>query len=149
MLLVNTNPDLRKLAGGAWWNHVLSLDTAASDLAQIMRVLPKLGADKQKLYGDAFDTPPYAGPDYVRECDPMQQMQAVMPPLLMIVSGDRAPADLNSANALVAKASGFGTDARAPLVVELPHGALNANLGLKDTPVNAAYTEAVEAFFEM
>ena len=69
--------------------------------------------------------------------------------MLMIVSADRGPADLNSAKAFVAKASGFGTDARDPLVVELPHGALNANLGLKDTPVNAAYTEAVEAFLGM
>lgn len=146
VLLINTSPDLRKAAGGAWWNRVISLDTAASDLAKTMKVAPHLSADMQKLYIGAFGTPPFAGPDYVHECDPMGQMQSVMPPLLMVVSGDRGPADLDSATAFVAKARTFGTNAQDPLVVDLKHGEINANLGLKDTPVNTAYTNAVEKF---
>lgn len=146
-LLVGTNLDLLKAAGGAWWRCYVSMDTAASDVSKTMKVVPYLSKDLQKVYTDAFNSAePYAGPDYFHECDPMGQMQAKMPPLLMVVSDDRGPGDLDSAIDFVAKARTFGTNARDPLVVGLKHGEINGNLGLKDTPENAAYTEAVEDF---
>lgn len=143
VLLDNTSPDLLKATGGDWWCGELSLDTAASDLAQTMKTVPYLSPDKAEVYVDAFGTPPFSGPDYVRQCDPMAQLQGKMKPLLMVVSGKRGGGSLNNAKAFVAKARTFGTIASDPLVVDLEHGEINANLGKTDTPVNAAYTQAV------
>ena len=145
VLLVNTKPALLKVAGGAWWRCVVSLDAATTDVQKTMQAQPQLSADMRAMFNAAFNTPPCAGPDYWLTCDPMGQMQAALPPTMLIVSATLST-NLRTAQAFVAKARGFGTDAPMPLLVALTHSEVNANLGLEDTPVNADYTKTIEAF---
>ena len=129
VMLVCTHPALAKIAGPHAGS--VSLDSAALDVVKIMEN-PRHDA----LYTAAFGT----DPAYWQQCSPLAQMTARMPPVLLVYSSQRGPANRDSTNDFAAKARSLGTSATV-LAEDLSHGEINSTLGLP-----GAYTEAVDGF---
>lgn len=127
--LVSSSPTLAAQAGVKPWLGSVLLDSAAFDVAAIMRG-PHLS-----LYDDAFgkDTSTW------RALSPLSVLTASTPPVLAVCSSRRV-LSCGQARAYAEKAKGFGTRASV-LPEDLSHGEINATLGEA-----SAYTDAVDAF---
>lgn len=139
--LIQTHPDLLAISGKLLF--YVAIDSAAWNVVDLFngRVAP------DQLYVQAFDNhddPPHFGPDYQRECSPL--LQPLWPlPVYVIHSLQRGPQAKQQAQK--AYDAFYALDKRTKFApVDKSHGALNADLGDKSTPENAAYTEGAEAF---
>lgn len=127
--LIATSSQFTSELRGATWRGVVLLDSAALDVARLMRQrhLP--------LYDDAFGS----SVSFWRQTSPYDQLHARIEPLLAVCSTRRRDS-CPQAFDFVAKAKSFG--ARASVLQEnLSHEQINETLG--EEP---AYTEAVDRF---
>ncbi len=111
------------------WRATVALDSAAMDVAEVMR------APHLPLYDRAF------GKDAARwdALSPLQQMTQAPPPLLMVCS-TRRELPCPQARRLAERAVALGARATV-LPVDLSHMQVNERLGLR-----GAYTDAVDGF---
>jgi arylformamidase len=127
--LVSADPAAARARGVAWWRGSITLDSAALDLEQLMR-LPHL-----PLYDAAFGSDPL----YWQAASPFAQLTRAAPPMLLVCSAQRLESCPNAQH--------FSDRAqvladRAPVLPEaLAHRDINDNLGLP-----GAYTAAVDSF---
>lgn len=127
--LVGSSPTLAARAGAKAWRGSVILDSAAYDIATIMR------GPHFSLYDRAFG----GDPAQWSALSPLNVLMHSTPPVLAVCSSRRADS-CAQAQAYVDKARALGTRARL-LPQNLSHGDINAVLG---TP--GAYTEAVDGF---
>lgn len=127
--LVSSSPTLAAQAGAKPWRGSVILDSAAYDVAAIMR------GRHFGLYDRAF------GNDASRwaTLSPLSVLTHSTPPMLAVCSSRRVES-CAQARAYVDKAKSLGTRA-AVLPQDLSHGEINAVLGEAGT-----YTEAVDGF---
>lgn len=126
--LLNADPKIATDLGARLWKGVVSLDSGALDVPQIME------GWHPKLYDEAFGDDPSAW----AAASPYHRLNAKVPPLMAICREGKSPCA--EARAYNAKAKGFGNEVEI-LPIAKSHGEINADLG---TP--GAYTDAVEAF---
>lgn len=140
--LVCTHADLLAIAGKL--DYYIALDSAAWNVIDLFN--RRKPADD--VYVQAFNNtldPPHCGPVYWEQCSPVLQIKGKPLAVYIVYSKERGPGDRKAAED--AYAAFYALDTRTMLVpVDKSHGALNADLGAKDTPENAAYTGGVEDF---
>jgi hypothetical protein len=119
--LLDADPALLKAAGALPPRGVVSLDSAAMDVPELMS---RGSAPLPRLYRDAFGDDPA---DWAA-ASPYQRLHAGAPPMLVVCSSRRADS-CPQGKALIAKAAGLGV--RMELQPEdLNHGQINQTLGL-------------------
>ncbi|MBN8736761.1 MAG: alpha/beta hydrolase [Xanthomonadales bacterium] len=127
--LISAEPSMATSQGAVPWLGTVALDSAAYNVATIMR------ARHLRLYDDAFGDDPAAW----AAVSPAVQLQAKIAPFLAVCSSRRADS-CPQADAFVAKARDLG--ARAQVLPEaLRHAEINEDLGQP-----SAYTSAVDGF---
>jgi len=127
--LINAEPALALSQGARPWLGTVALDSAAYDIASIMR------SRHLRLYDDAFGNDPAA---WVA-LSPILQLHAKIAPFLAVCSSRRADS-CSQAQAFTTKAAGFG--ARVEVLAEdMRHGEIDEALGEP-----SAYTAAVDQF---
>ncbi|MCE5232246.1 MAG: alpha/beta hydrolase [Mizugakiibacter sp.] len=127
--LLEAAPSIATAQGAAPWLGVVSLDSAAYDVAAVMR------ARHMRLFDDAFGS----NPDTWAAASPDVRLDAAGAPFLAVCSSRRDNA-CPQAQGFVAKARSLGT--RAQVIEEdLSHREINETLGTA-----SAYTAQVEAF---
>lgn len=126
--LLNADPTLATDLGARLWKGVVSLDSGALDVMQIME------GWHPKLYDEAFG----ADPVQWEAASPYHRLTGKVPPLLAVCREGKSPCA--EARAYNARAKSFGNSVDI-LPVAKSHGAINAELGAP-----GAYTDAVEAF---
>jgi acetyl esterase/lipase len=128
--LVSANPSQALAQGARPWLGVVSLDTAATNVPQLM------SRRHASLYDDAFGT----DPAYWQAMSPWHQLSAHTPPWLLVCSTERPDHPCPLARDFVAKAQALGS--RGEVHPEaLSHSEINDQLGLP-----GPYTDAVERF---
>lgn len=127
--LISAEPTLATSQGARPWLGTVALDSAAYDVARIMRSL------HLPLYDNAFGNDPRTW----AADSPTTQLHARIAPFLAVCSSQRADS-CPQANAFAAKARGLGTRIDV-LPEDLRHGEINADLGQP-----SAYTTAVDSF---
>lgn len=127
--LISAEPAMAISLGAQPWLGTVALDSAAFDVAQIMRVrhLP--------LYDQAFGS----APAFWDKASPTVQLHSKIAPFLAVCSSRRNDS-CPQAQAFVDKARGFGAQARV-LPENLSHEQINETLGEPSD-----YTRQVEAF---
>ena len=127
--LISADPPAAIAQGALPWLGTVALDSAAFDVAALMR-LPHL-----PLYDKAFgsDATTWAA------VSPTTQLRGKIAPFLAVCSSQRMESCLQ-ANAFTAKARDLGSRVEV-LPQDLSHAEVNANLGLP-----SAYTSAVDGF---
>jgi len=127
--LVSSSPTRAAQAGAKAWRGSVILDSAAYDVAALMR------ERHFPLYDRAFGT------DTARWCElsPQAVLTRSTPPVLAVCSSQRVTS-CAQAQSYVDKAKAFGTHASV-LAQNLSHSEINATLG-----ETGAYTDAVDAF---
>jgi acetyl esterase/lipase len=130
--LLDADPALLEAAGALPPRGVVSLDSAAMDVPELMS---RGSAPLPRLYRDAFGDDPA---DWAA-ASPYQRLHAGAPPMLVVCSSRRADS-CPQGKALIAKAAGLGV--RMELQPEdLNHGQINQTLGLPSD-----YTAVVDRF---
>ncbi|HXS74522.1 MAG TPA: alpha/beta hydrolase [Rhodanobacteraceae bacterium] len=127
--LISAEPSIAISAGAQPWLGTVALDSAAFDVAQIMR------GHHLPLYDQAFGSDPSSW----NAASPLAQLHSRMAPFLAVCSS-RRDESCPQAQAFVDKARSFGTQARV-LPENLSHEEINEQLGLP-----SGYTTQVEAF---
>lgn len=127
--LISAAPSLALEQGATPWLGTVALDSAAYDVAEIMR------NRHFRLYDEAFGDDPSAW----AAASPYQRLASRIAPFFAVCSSQRA-ASCPQARRFVAKASSLGTRAQVQSE-DLSHEAINEQLGLPSD-----YTYAVEAF---
>ena len=127
--LLAASPTLAATAGATPWLGVVSLDSAALNVPEIMN------ARHPRLYDRAFGADPAGWPSV----SPFHVLTRRVPPFLMVCSTQREDA-CPQARRFVARAQSLGGRASV-LAQDLSHGDINQRLGEA-----GAYTQAVEAF---
>lgn len=127
--LISAEPAIATSLGARPWLGTVALDSAAYDIASIMR------ARHLRLYDEAFGNDPAVW----AALSPVVQLHAKIVPFLAVCSSRRT-GSCRQAEAFTAKAHGFG--ARVQLLPEdMRHGEINEALGEP-----SAYTIAVDRF---
>lgn len=127
--LLTSDPALATTHGARPWLGTVSLDSAAFDIASIMR------APHLRLYDDAFGDDPATW----AAASPIVRLDSKAVPLLAVCSSLRSDS-CRQADAFASKAVSLGS--RATVLPEpLRHGSINADLGEP-----SRYTTRVEAF---
>ena len=127
--LISAEPALAISQGARPWLGTVALDSAAYDIATIMR------ARHLRLYDQAFGNDPAVW----AALSPIVQLRAKIAPFLAVCSSRRADS-CGQADAFAAKASGLGARVQV-LPEDLRHGEINEALG-----ESSAYTRAVDRF---
>lgn len=127
--LISANPDSAINLGALPWVGSISLDSAALNVVSIMK------APHFKLYDEAF------GKDYEYwvQVSPLHQMKSNMAPFLAVCSAKRELC-VSHSKEFVDKSNSLGGKAII-LPVDLSHGEINKNLGLKNQ-----FTEKIDEF---
>ncbi|WP_174874251.1 alpha/beta hydrolase [Vogesella oryzae] len=128
--LLAASRELQRQAGVQPWLGTVALDSAAYDVAAVMR------RAHYRFYDQAFGTDPAAW----ALVSPQAQLQQAMPPLLAVCSQQRPDKPCDDAANFVAQARQLG--GRAELLPQAKsHRDINQQLGADE-----AYTRAVERF---
>ena len=131
--LLSTVPARAQALGARPWLGTVVLDSAAIDVAQIMR------RRHMHLYDEAF------GKDaaFWKSASPIQQLSAEAKPFLLVCSTKRRDQSCDAARAFAERATTLGVRAEVSGQA-LSHGEINHNLGLP-----GAYTDTVERFMQL
>ena len=129
MALVSAEPALATSQGALPWLGTVALDSAAYNVATIMR------ARHLGLYDRAFGSDPAAW----ATVSPIAQLQTEIAPFLAVCSSRRSDS-CGQAKAFATKARALGARVQV-LPEDLSHGEINATLG-----ESSAYTAAVDRF---
>lgn len=129
--LLAADPSIAARQGARPWLGTIALDSAALDVAQIMRG-PHL-----PLYDDAFA----ADPKFWQAASPIDQLHASGGPMLLVCSSRRADS-CPAADQFASKAAPLGRQAEV-LPIDLGHTEINQQLGLP-----GPYTGAVASFLD-
>jgi acetyl esterase/lipase len=127
--LLSASPSMAMRHGASPWLGTVLLDSAALDVVRIM------GARHVRVYDRAFGK----DPDLWKAVSPMQQIDKLATPVLVVCSSQRTES-CPQAHAFVAALPWLGPRARV-LEQDLSHKDVNQQLGL-----DGAYTETVDAF---
>lgn len=127
--LISAEPTLATTQGAQPWLGTVALDSAAYDVAEIMR------GPHFRLYDEAFGSDPATW----AAASPIVQLHGKIAPLLGVCSSQRRNS-CDQAQAFAAKAQGFGSRVQV-LPEAMRHGEINAQLGESN-----AYTASVDAF---
>lgn len=127
--LVSAEPSLATAQGALPWLGTVALDSAAFDVAAIMR------ARHPRLYDEAFGSDPAVW----TAVSPTLQVASRIVPFLAVCSSQR-PNSCVQARRFAEQARRFGSRAHV-LPEDLSHGEINAGLGLASD-----YTRRVDAF---
>jgi acetyl esterase/lipase len=129
--LIAADPAIAARHGARPWLGTIALDSAAFDVAAIMR------APHLPLYDRAFGQ----DPQFWRKASPIHRLAAAPAPMLLVCSSRRAT-PCAQAEAFADKVGAKGGRATV-LPVAMTHAEINRNLGLP-----GRYTEAVDAFLK-
>lgn len=127
--LINANPEPAYALGAQPWLGVVSLDSGAMNVVQLM------SARHMKLYDNAFGS----DPEQWKRLSPFYQMTSKALPWMNVCSTKR-DTSCSQSKAMSDKAATLGVKA-ALHQEDLTHGEINGNLGLP-----GGYTAAVESF---
>jgi len=127
--LISAEPSLATGQGASPWLGTVALDSAAYDVAEIMR------GQHRRFYDRVFGN----DPSVWAAASPAQQLQARGVPFLAVCSSQRQDS-CPQAQRFVARASSFGTRTQV-LEEPMTHEEINKNLGTASD-----YTTQVEAF---
>jgi acetyl esterase/lipase len=130
--LLSAAPSRAQAQGARPWLGTVALDSAAVDVAQIMR------RRHMRLYDEAF------GKDeaFWKSASPIQQLSAEAKPMLLVCSTTRRDKPCDAAHAFADQAAALGVRAEVSGQA-LSHGEINHNLGLP-----GAFTDTVERFMQ-
>ncbi|MGO7212496.1 alpha/beta hydrolase [Rhizobium ruizarguesonis] len=131
VMLLSADPAMARQFGATAWRGTVALDSAAYDVAEIMK------SPHQRLYDRAFGTDPGSW----QRVSPSAQIRPGAQPMLLVCSSPRRPS--------CAQAKGFDSSAgvagvRAEVIpVAKSHAAINEDLGKP-----GAYTATVDQFIQ-